>query len=102
MEDLSRIRGDCYLTVDMDGLDCGVCPGTGTPQPGGLGWWQTMRYVRQLLLRNNRLRLIGLDVVETVVQPHSQVNELAAAKMLTKIFAYHFGRGGTPPVGSNV
>jgi agmatinase len=98
LDDLSRIGGDCYLTVDMDGLDGGVSPGTGTPQPGGLTWWQTMGYLRRLLLENDRLSLIGLDVVETATQEQSQVNEIAAAKLLTKTLAYRFARSPARPV----
>jgi agmatinase len=90
IETLGRLHGDCYLTVDMDGLDAALCPGTGTPQPGGLGWWQALRYLRHLLLHNPNVRLVGFDVVECVAQPQSQVNQMAAAKLLAKVLAYHF------------
>ena len=47
---LRSLNGNVYLTVDIDGLDPSLCPGTGTPEPGGLGWWQTLRVLRALLL----------------------------------------------------
>lgn len=90
LRDLSRIQGKCYVTVDMDGLDCSLCPATGTPQPGGLEWWQTLRYLKCLLHANRDVQLVGFDVVETVPFAGSQVNELAAAKLLTKVAAYWF------------
>jgi agmatinase len=99
LDALSGTQGDCYLTVDMDGLDSALCPGTGTPQPGGLGWWQTMRYLRRLLGQTARRRWIGVDVVETSPQPQSQVNEISAAKVLTKIIAYHFASRLGPGLG---
>lgn len=85
---LSRLTGRVYLTVDIDALETGLCPGTGTPQPGGLGWWQTLHYLRALLRSPARPALLGCDLVEVVPQPHTQVNEFVAARLLAKIIAY--------------
>lgn len=89
---LRGLAGDVYLTVDVDGLEVSLAPGTGTPQPGGLGWWQTLRYLRALLFENRTARLLGCDVVETVPMPHTQVNEFTAARLLSKVIAYRFAR----------
>ena len=86
---LSSLVGDVYLTIDIDCLEVLFCPGTGTPQPGGLGWWQILAFLRSLLYDNRSMRLIGCDVVETVPQPNTHVNEFTAAKLLGKIFAYY-------------
>ena len=85
---LRKLAGEVYVTVDVDGLDTTYCPNTGTPIPGGLGWWQTLSYLRALLLENREARLIGGDVVETVPYSGTQVNEVCAAKLLCKIVAY--------------
>jgi agmatinase len=85
---LRGLTGDVYLTVDIDGLDPSMCPGTGTPEPGGLGWWQTLRILRAVLLENRTRNLIGCDLVETVPQPDTQINEFTAARLLAKIIAY--------------
>jgi agmatinase len=87
---LSDLRGDLYLTIDIDGLELSLCPGTGTPQPGGLGWWQTLRYLRHLLHHNPFQNLLGCDLVETVPIPNTHVNEFTAAKLLAKVIAYQF------------
>lgn len=94
LERLRTLTGDVYVTIDIDGLETTYCPGTGTPQPGGLGWWQTLRYLRALLLENDSQRLIGADLVETAPQPGTQVNEFTAAKLLCKAVAYHAKAGG--------
>jgi agmatinase len=88
LESVSEIRGDTYLTIDIDALDVAYCPGTGTPQPGGLGWWQTLRYLRAFLFENRQHRFRGCDLVETVPQHGTQVNELVAARLLSKLIAY--------------
>jgi agmatinase len=85
---LRDLTGDVYLTVDIDGLDPSMCPGTGTPEPGGLGWWQTLRILRSILRENRSRNLIGCDLVETVPQPDTQINEFTAARLLAKMIAY--------------
>ena len=86
--ELRGLTGDVYLTVDIDGLDQSMCPGTGTPEPGGLGWGQTLRILRAVLLENRTRNLIGCDLVETVPQAGTQINEFTAARLLAKIIAY--------------
>lgn len=89
-DELAGLTGDVYLTIDIDGLDAPLCPATGTPQPGGLGWWQTLRYLRALLrTASSNRRLIGCDLVETVPAPGTRINEFTAAKLLAKVIAYH-------------
>ena len=87
---LRSLDGQLYLTIDVDGLDPAFCPGTGTPQPGGLGWWQALSYLKCLLYDNRQCRLRGCDLVETVPQPHTCVNEFTAARLLCKVLAYRF------------
>lgn len=85
---LQALTGDIYLTVDIDGLDPSLCPGTGTPEPGGLGWWQALRILRATLRKNRTRNLIGCDLVETVPQPNTQINEFTTARLLAKMIAY--------------
>jgi agmatinase len=93
LETLGRLSGDVYLTVDIDGFETYLCPGTGTPQPGGLTWWQGLRYLRRLVLENKAARLVGCDITEVAPQPGTSVNEFIAAKLALKIIAYHQCRG---------
>jgi agmatinase len=52
---------DVYITFDVDALDPGIMPATGTPEPGGLQWWQTMELLRRV---SKGRRIVGFDVVE--------------------------------------
>ncbi|MBX3439185.1 MAG: agmatinase [Planctomycetaceae bacterium] len=90
---LSGLTGSVYLTIDMDALEVHLCPGTGFPHPGGLGWWQVLRYLRTLLRDNAECRLVGCDIVETVPMLGTKVNEFVAARLLAKVLAYQFSRG---------
>lgn len=88
LECLDRLEGRVYLTIDIDVLDVHLCPGTGTPEPGGLSWWQTLRMLERLVRGNQHCRLVGADLVETAPQPGTTVNEFVAAKLLAKLIAY--------------
>ncbi len=92
LDELRALEGPVYLTVDIDGLDCTLCPGTGTPQPGGLSWEQAVDVVRATV-RESGAEVFGADVVEVAPMTQSQVNEMVAAKLGFKILAYRFAPG---------
>jgi agmatinase len=87
LEALRRLEGKVYLTVDVDGLDPSIIPSTGTPQPDGLSWRQTMDIFR-VLLSESRCQLIGADVVEFVASPNPPGCDPAAARLTTKLLAW--------------
>ena len=61
-EALSALPENVYVTFDVDGLDPALCPGTGTPVPGGLDWGEAMLWLDELA-RSGR-RVVGLDLNE--------------------------------------
>lgn len=89
LDRLRSLEGPVYLSIDIDGLDCTLCPGTGTPQPGGLSWEQALDVLRATI-RESRAELIGADIVETAPMEQSQLNEMVAAKLGFKILGYRF------------
>ena len=86
---LEGLSGRVYLTIDIDVFEVHLCPGTGTPEPGGLGWWPVLRMLERLVRRNQQCQLIGCDLVEVAPQAGTGVNEFVAAKLLAKLLAYH-------------
>ncbi len=76
-----------YLTIDLDGLDPSVIPGVGTPEPGGLGWYETLTLLRGLFGSKN---VVGCDVVELAPIPGQNVSEFATAKLIYKLIGYKF------------
>ncbi len=84
---LDALKGPVYLTIDVDGLDPAVIPSTGTPQPGGLSWFQTMEIIRHLACAR-RARWLGADVVELVASPHPPGCDLTAARLVSKLLAW--------------
>ncbi len=88
---LEKISGPVYLTIDADVLDPGVMPGVGTPEPGGLSYYQVLDIIRTLAQRGP---LAGLDLVELTPIPGNRVSEFTAARIIYKAlgYLYQFGR----------
>jgi agmatinase len=84
---LRELRGPVYLTIDVDGLDPSVVPSTGTPQPGGLSWSDTMEILRSLTAAP-QARLLGCDIVEYVPSPHPPGSDIVCARLGTKIIGF--------------
>ncbi len=91
LDTLRGLSGKVYLSLDVDGLDPAVIPSTGTPQPGGLTWQQTMA-VLQALAAARQCRWMGADVVEFVPSPHPPGCDPAAARLAMKILAWWAAR----------
>jgi len=83
---LGDLSGPLYLSVDVDGLDPSLIPSTGTPQPEGLTWRQTMDVFGAL--SKSRAQWLGADVVEFVPSPQSPGCDITAAKLAVKLAAY--------------
>jgi agmatinase len=80
---LDAIRTEqIYLTVDLDGLDPSVVPAVGTPDPGGLSWFETLALVRALFARGG---VAAADVVELCPAPGSILSDYVAARLTYKI-----------------
>jgi len=81
---LSLLGETVYLTVDIDGLDPSIAPGTGTPEPDGLTWRQAADLVRRVCRER---RVLAADIVEVRPIPPHHVTEFVAAKLAYKIIA---------------
>jgi len=81
----SDLQGDLYLTVDLDVLDPSVMPATGTPEPGGITWWDLIRLVREV---SKRGRIRGFDVVELAPIPGMVAPDFLASKLVYRIMGY--------------
>ncbi len=81
-----RIQGrNVYLTIDVDGLDPSIVPATGTPEPDGLQWQETLNILRVVAQAST---IVGLDCVELAPVDGHQVADFAVAKLLYKAITY--------------
>lgn len=88
IEDLkTRIKGPIYFTIDVDGIDPSVIPATGTPEPGGLSWFQTLEIIKTLAENHE---IVGADVMELAPVPGLRYAEFAVAKLCYQLISYIF------------
>jgi agmatinase len=86
-----------YLTVDLDGFDPAYIPATGTPEPGGLDWYQVTTLIRKVAQAR---KIIAADVVELLPQHGDHASDFLAAKLVYKILGYVFCTGAKNGAGS--
>ena len=79
------LTDDVYLTIDLDVLDPGIMPSVGTPEPGGLGWYEITSFLRML---SKKKRIVSFDVVELSPQPGNIAPDFLAAKLTYRIMGY--------------
>ncbi len=84
-EIISTLSDNVYLTIDVDGLDSGIMPATGTPEPGGMNWYQLMQLIKQLCVRKN---VVAADIVEFSPIEGMHAPDFLVAKLLYKLIGY--------------
>lgn len=82
---LDMLSWTVYITIDIDGLDPSIAPGTGTPEPGGLTWRQVTRLLREVCTSR---QVVAADIVEVRPIPPNHTTEFLAARLAYKIIAY--------------
>jgi agmatinase len=76
-----------YITIDVDGLDPAIMPSTGTPEPGGLSWYEALALLRATI---ERREVVACDVVELSPLPGLMAPNFLCAKLVYKILTYRF------------
>ncbi|MGI8639683.1 MAG: agmatinase [Pyrinomonadaceae bacterium] len=93
---IDSLTENVYLTIDIDGLDPSLVPTTGTPEPGGLGWYETLTLIRKL---TEKRRVVGMDLVEYSYVENQNAPAFLCAKLIYKSLAYIFRRDTPKVVG---
>ena len=76
-----------YITIDCDGMDPAIMPATGTPEPGGLSWYEMLTLLRAVISARN---VVGCDLVELSPLPGMVAPNFMCAKLIYKILTYRF------------
>lgn len=82
-----RLGKHTYITVDLDAFDPGEMPAVGTPEPGGLSWYQVLDLIREICQRSE---VVGMDVVELCPMEGQTRADFLAAKLVYKMIGYRF------------
>ena len=84
---LAQITGNVFITVDLDAFDPSIMPSTGTPEPGGLQWYETLDFLKKVF---NEKNVVGFDIVELCPNENEKSSDFLAAKLYYKMLTYKF------------
>ena len=82
---LSKVSGNVYITIDLDAFDPSIAPSTGTPEPGGLAWYPTLKLLKKVFEKCN---VVAFDIVELMDSANPKPTAFLAAKLYYKMLAY--------------
>ena len=84
---IEKLDNYVYLTIDLDGFDPSIMPATGTPEPGGLTYYDVIKLVMKLI---DKKKLLGFDVVELCPNENNKASDFLATKLIYQILSYQF------------
>ncbi len=86
MDDVIALLSDTvYITIYLDVFDPSLMPATGTPEPGGLFWYDVVRLLRKVA---GKKKIAGFDVVELCPHAEKKQCDFLAAKLVYKLLSY--------------
>jgi agmatinase len=84
---IDQMTDHVFITFDLDALDPSIMPSTGTPEPGGLLWYETLEFLKQVFEEKN---VVGFDIVELCPNKNEKSSDFLAAKLYYKMLSYKF------------
>jgi agmatinase len=84
---IDKLSENVYITIDLDVFDPSLMPSTGTPEPGGPGYFEIMHFLRDVARERN---VVGFDVVELCPSPANKFPDFVAAKVIYQLLSYIF------------
>jgi agmatinase len=88
---ISKLSERVYITIDLDVFDPSIMPSTGTPEPGGLLWYDVLHLLKEVCDRKD---VVGFDVVELCPNENNKAPDFLAAKLVYKLLSYKFADKG--------
>ncbi len=89
---LDTLSQNVYITIDLDVFDPAVLPSTGTPEPGGLTYYQVLHFLRKVFQTRN---VVGVDLVELCPNPKRRASDFLAARLAYQLMTYKFYYGAS-------
>jgi agmatinase len=87
-----------FVTFDLDALDPSALPATGTPEPGGLDWYEAVDLLRAVAARS---RIVGFDVVELAPIPGQVASDFLAARLVYRLIGLALASPAAAPAGGS-
>lgn len=84
---IDQMTDNVFITFDLDVLDPSIMPSTGTPEPSGLLWSETVEFLKKVFEEKN---VVGFDMVELCPNPTNKAPDFLAAKLYYKLLSYKY------------
>ncbi|SDS23786.1 agmatinase [Gramella sp. MAR_2010_147] len=84
---IGQMTPNVFITIDLDAFDPSIMPSTGTPEPGGLFWYETLEFLKMMFKKKN---VVGFDIVELCPNKDEKSSDFLAAKLYYKMLSYKF------------
>ena len=84
---IGQMTPNVFITIDLDAFDPSIMPSTGTPEPGGLFWYETLEFLKMMFKKKN---VVGFDIVELCPDKNEKSSDFLAAKLYYKMLSYKF------------
>lgn len=84
---IDLMTDNVFITLDLDAFDPSIMPSTGTPEPGGLLWYETLDFLKEVFKEKN---VVGFDIVELCPNKNDKSSDFLAAKLYYKMLSYKF------------
>jgi agmatinase len=84
---IGQMTPNVFITIDLDAFDPSILPSTGTPEPGGLFWYETLEFLKMMFKKKN---VVGFDIVELCPNENERSSDFLAAKLYYKMLSYKF------------
>ena len=82
---IATLSNEVYITIDLDVLDPSIMSAVGTPEPGGIGWYELLNLLREVAMSK---RIVGFDLVELCPDEGPRSCAFLAAKLAYKLIGY--------------
>lgn len=84
---IDQMTDNVFINFSLNGLDLSIMPNTALPLPGGLFWYETLDFLKQVFAEKN---VVGFDMVELCPNPKQKASDFLAAKLYYKMLSYKF------------
>lgn len=87
---LNKLTRNVYITIDLDVLNPSIMPSTGTPEPGGMNWFDIINILKKI---SEQVNIVGFDITELVPNKENKAPDYLVAKLIYTMLTYKFITG---------
>ncbi|WP_185872728.1 agmatinase [Blattabacterium cuenoti] len=84
---INKLSNNIFISIDIDVFDPGIAPSTGTPEPGGMLWYNTLLFLKQVFTTK---QVVGFDIVELSPNNNEYSTDFLVAKLFYKLLSYKY------------